>query len=880
MRERMTRILSATAVSALLILHQESNAQGIGPVTRVQVQGATLTLSSGGDIVVFKTCADNILMINYRPDGIEDPDTLVVARTDWVQPAVTIDTSGASIIMTAPKFRIEIFRSPLRFRFSRIGTGGSQVVCEEPSQGGISQNGLVLTTSGGNFYGVHNRLQGPLSNSTGGLISSGNQGQAGGPFVWTTQGWGFLADVDGGSLSLASNSLTFTRPASPAKRDLEFYLITGAPKEILKGLHEVTGFPPLFPKYTLGFMNTEWGIDQAELYDDIRTYRQKLIPIDAFILDFDWMAWGEDNYGEFRWGPKFPDGQSGAIVDTLQHYGMHLMGIRKPRVHSGTAQGQYAADQGFFVDYTTDYFSGQQVGRIDFHKPAARKWYWESFLANNSYAHGITGYWNDEADEYGGNLMFMQMQRAQYEGQRSFNNKRVWSINRNYYTGAHRYGYALWSGDIQSGFQTMSDQRLFMLSSLVLGASWWGMDIGGFKSAPTPENYYRWVQFGAFVPVFRVHGRIPQEREPWYYGDQAEAIAAKYIRLRYQLMPYVYSAAWENHLTGVPIARPMVIEYPDDPAVRELTSEWMFGNSLLVSPVVAQGATQQPVYLPSEKWYDFRTGSPYTGPSQLNVAVTPEDIPIFVKAGSIIPMSPAAQYAGAPEMSNTVVLSSYPGGTGTCTVYDDDGVTYEYESGASSTTEIVHERTPSRARIVVNARTGSYSVNRRDWLAAVNWAPAAPDTVVLDTSRLNPVSLDSVNSLNAVGWFYNTSSKQCLVKFPDDGNGHILTIHFPDIPSKSESNGGDLPLGGELRQNYPNPFNSETAVSFQLSALSDVNLTVYDLLGREVGRLVDDTLAAGLHTARWSAGRFPSGAYFYRLQAGPFVDTKRLSVIR
>ena len=863
-----------------LVLCNGSKAQGLGSVTGVQIQGNTLTVSAGTDVVVFKACADNILMINFRPGGIEDPDTLVVAKTDWVQPAVTFDTSGASILLTAAEFRVEIFRNPLRFRFHRLSSKGDQVVCEEPSEGGISQNGLALSTSGGLFYGVHNRSQGVLSNSTGGTISSGNQGQAGGPFVWTTEGWGFLADTDGGSLSIASNSLTFARPASPSKRDLEFYLITGTPKEILKGLHEVTGFPPLFPKYTLGFLNTEWGIDQEELYSDIRTYREKSIPLDAFILDFDWMAWGDDSYGEFRWGQKFPDGQSGAIVDTLQRYGMHLMGIRKPRIHAGTVQGQYAADQGFFIDYTTDYFSQKQVGRLDFHKPEVRKWYWESFLANNSYQRGITGYWNDEADEYGGNLMFMQMQRAQYEGQRAFDSKRVWSINRNFYTGAQRYAYALWSGDIESGFQTMANQRLFMLSSLVMGASWWGMDIGGFKVSPTPENYYRWIQFGAFVPVFRVHGRLDQEREPWYYGAQAESIASKYIRLRYRLMPYIYSAARENHLTGLPIARPLVFEYPDDPAVANLSSEWMFGNSLLVSPVVASGVTQQSVYLPEGIWYDFHSGKEYAGSTQHNVAVTAEEIPLFVKAGSIIPMSPAAQYTDAPEMLKTVELSSYPGGTGSCTVYDDDGVTYGYETGAYSTTGIGHERNNARTTITVNARMGSYAVNQRDWLASVNWALVAPDSVVLDSLRLNPVTLDSVDSFNAVGWFYDAGSKRCLVRFPDDGAGHVLEVFFPEIPSKSESDGHGLPREYELYQNYPNPFNSETAISFQLSALSSVDLRVCDLLGREVVTLIDEVLAPGPHTAVWNAGQFASGMYFYRLRAGSFVDTKKLVVLK
>jgi len=869
-------------VTLLVCGNRLVDAQYLGNVTGVQVAGNALVLAVGPDTVVFKPCTDNILMVNYRPNGIEDPDTLVVANTSWPSTGAVVDTTGDPLRITAANYRVEIGRSPLRFHLYRNGNQGAQLLCEEPAAGGIQAGGIALSTSGGNFYGVQNRSQGLLTNSSGGTITSGSQGQAGGPFAWTTAGWGFLADVDGGSISIKATSFAFSRPLSPGKRDLEFYLIAGNPKDIIKGLYQVSGFPPLFPKFTYGFMNTEWGIDQAELYSDIQTYRKKMIPIDAYILDFDWMDWGSDNYGEFRWGPKFPDGQSGAIVDTLKQYNMNLMGIRKPRVHVSTVEGQYAVANGFFIDYVTDYFSGKQVGRLDFFNPPVRKWYWDCFaVAGNSYAKGITGYWNDEADEYGGNLMFMQMQRAEYEGQRAFNNKRVWSINRNFYTGAQRYAYGLWSGDIQTGFPAMADQRLFMLSSIVLGVSWWGMDIGGFQNPPSPENYYRWIQFGAFVPVFRVHGSYNQEREPWYFGAEAESIATKYIRLRYRLMPYIYAAAWENHETGLSITRPLVFEYPNDPAVANVSWEWMFGGSLLVSPVVQSAATQQSIYLPEGTWYDFNSGKLYAGSSYFNISVTSVDIPVFVKGGSIIPESLPAQYVDDPAAQSSVVLSSYPGGSGACVVYDDDGKTYDYENGIYRTTSVSHDRNDQRAIISIAASAGSYETPKRDWLAELNWVSFLPDSVVVDGKPLMGRSVDSMTAYSITGWGFDNGSQRVLARFPDDKSSHTLIVYFSSTPSKVPSHGGMAPLEFRLEQNYPNPFNPSTTFKFSLAKAGRTSLKIYDAIGRQVAEVFNGYADAG----KWLSVNFDgsglaTGTYLARLESGANTAMRKIVLVK
>ncbi len=761
---------------------------GVGNITEIQVQEDILTLHAGAETVVFQLCRPNILRISFRPPGATEPDTLIVPRKNWPRVSVQIDTSGDPVMITSAALRLAIARRPLRFTL--YDANGRQLLQETPAVG-LHENGVHLRVTGEHFYGIHNNFTGKLSKNHGGTISAGMQGHAGAPFVWTTAGYGVLMNSDSGHIKIADGQLDFTverarrfRGAAkdsvpaPAKPALELYFLLGTPREIFTGMTAISGAAPLFPKFAFGFMNTEWGLDQTELLGDIKTYRAKGIPLDAYILDFDWMAYGEDNYGEFRWGPKFPDGPSGRLKQITDSLGVKLFGIRKPRVHLNTEQGRFCQREGYFLDSEKDYFSKQQVGRLNFHLPAVRQWYFDSFCERQrSFATGIIGYWNDEADSYGGNLMFLQMQRANYEGQRQRNNLRVWSINRNFFLGAQRYAYGHWSGDIPTGFESMARQRLFMLSSVALGSAWWGMDIGGFNGRPEPENYIRWLQFGAFVPIFRVHGSFDQEREPWQYGPEAEAIAKKYIRLRYALLPYIYSHAWENHLTGLALVRPLVWEYPNDPQVAELYSQWLFGEYLLVTPVVQPQADTVSVYLPAGNWFDFWTGQMQTGGRRVTVPVSLRDIPIFVKAGAIVPMAPVGRFVDDPQTPpSPLTLHCYPQGAGAFTLYEDDGLTYDYEQGHYALTAMTFADHGDHLLLQLSARKGKFQPPARDFVVAIHALPNAPAAVERDGERLRKEKLENVLTGAAPGWAYDGRNQMLHVRLQDHGGPQSLRV--------------------------------------------------------------------------------------------------------
>jgi len=544
----------------------------------------------------------------------------------------------------------------------------------------------------------------------------------------------------------------------------------------MAGLALLTGRPPMPPKWTLGFLNSQWVSTEDEWDQVAQTYAQKDIPVSGFIFDFDWKAWGEDDYGEWRWnstsgegssGPnKFPDGASGKFAADMLAKGIHLSGILKPRILLSRVDGkptraaEYATEHNLWYPNEVrgnDYFTRRPAANIDFGNPEARKWFWEHL--EPAFRAGMAGWWNDEADQDGqnvfNNFQFMNMARSLYDGQRSISSERVWSINRNYYPGALRYGYAEWSGDIRTGFQSMAYQRKRMIATLNIGESEWSMDTGGYGGHPTPENYARWMEFGAFVPIFRVHGGSNQKRQPWVYGPIAEAAAKRAMRLRYDLMPYIYSNARAATETGIGIARPLFWEFPDDERCAEETRGWMFGDALFVSPIVEHGLPTHSFYLPPGKWFDYASGKPVAGGRDMSVPVdstTWQDVPIYVREGSILATQPAAK-GNDLSPKTALLLDVFPSATRVANfvIYDDDGHTYAYEKGDYFRQEMTAKRSGTSTEITLNAATGTYQAQFPNYLLRVHQASAGVTSEGATLKRFTSES--AFRSANEPGWF-------------------------------------------------------------------------------------------------------------------------------
>jgi alpha-glucosidase (family GH31 glycosyl hydrolase) len=734
---------------------------GVGNLDTAGVDGDTLTLRTGADTFEVQVVEPNILRVHYQPRGQTSPPTSVLdPNHTWSNntPA-KIDTGSDPVTISTDKMIVKISKAPVRFA---IYDTQNHLLLEEAVDGGVYSGGLRFVYKiSDQFFGVDgtslpgNNIDARQDIRTGvrrsgGMVSAGRQGDGGAPLAYTST-YGLLVDSDGGEFDISTGQLQFS---GSSRKDVEYFAIVGDPRAIMRAAADISGHPPMMPKWTLGFMNSQYGSTQSEVTQIIDTYRAKRIPIDGFILDFDWKAWGEDDYGEWRWNStsgsgnvhpnKYPDGASGKFAEEMREKGIKLAGIFKPRIVLRNAQGdataaaQFASGHKLFFDWEqpyTDYFSHRPALDIDFSKPAARSWFWEHMVP--AYKSGIQYFWNDEADSIGNaqfpNFQNADMQRAMYEGARATGNQRVWSINRNFYLGAQRYAYGEWSGDVQTGFDSMAWQESRMLSTIGLGEPHWSMDTGGFEGRPDPENYARWVEFAALVPIMRVHGSLDEHRQPWVFGEQAEADAKAAIELRYRLIPYMYSYEHQAHETGVGIVRPIFWDFPEgDGRVADITDEWMFGEELLAAPVLGEGQARRNIYLPAGQWFDYFRGQRYEGNQSIPYPVNAQtwsDIPLFIRVGSILPNQDVQQYVGERPVTR-VFVDVFPTTTETSfNYYDDDGITYAYESGAFYEQRLSASDDGTVARFDSAAPTGTYKPPLREYEVKLHGITARAVTV-------------------------------------------------------------------------------------------------------------------------------------------------------
>ena len=752
---RLAAVLAILTISVAPARGQTTS-QGI-QVTET-AQGAHIVASAG--VIDVEIIRENILRVDVQPAGKKSPRTLVLDPELTPSPLsdVTVHFGNETTVVQSAQMSVSIVHtSPVKI-VVRDATGRFLVEQDDPFTEASSHSAILHHTSGENLYGMSglSRLDngGGLLRNNGSEVAAGAQGEGGAPWFFTTH-YGVLLDSNGGTFFTGDQTVYFS---GGSRTDAEYFVIAGRPLEVIAGLSTLTGRPPLPPKWTLGFLNSQWGSNEAEIKQIAATYRTKHIPIDAFILDYDWKAWGDDNYGEWRWNDSnFPDGASGKFAKELGAQGFKLCGILKPRVllyQKGsttkmTEAAAYAkAHDLFYPDEPPLAFDDPPVLDLNFGNAETRSWFWKHL--EPAFDAGIVGLWNDEADHTAlangqtflfDNFQGLNMGRMLYDGQRGYSDQRVWSINRNFYLGAQRYAYAEWSGDIETSFESMQDQRMRMLATLNLGEPHWGMDTGGFFGHPSPENYARWMEFAAFTPIFRVHGTYLEKRQPWIYGPTAEAAATQAIRLRYKLLPYIYSYERIATETGVGVVRPLFWMFPDDPRVANEGSSWMFGDALLVSPVVTQGASVHQVYLPTGTWYDYARGTRLQGGQLLNYKIDPktwQNIPIFVRDGSIIASQPSEDYVNQHPVTE-VTLDVFPATRPSHFIYyDDDGMTYAYEQGAYYRQAISAFSDKNSIQLTFNQPSGTFKPTLRSYILRVH--DVTTNAVILDGVSLAKVS--------------------------------------------------------------------------------------------------------------------------------------------
>jgi len=751
MRLNLLRLLMLVMMGPAAMAQQARMEQVVGGFRVVQ----------GTSVIEVSAVESGVLRVDVKPNGVRDLRTPVMDPAFHAEAVtgVQLRRTGTAAVVQTSKYITTLKAGP-QLSLTVTDGGGAVLLREENLLQDASAQGVEFVRGDDDpVYGIDgidmNVKNASLTRSGEATAKAGIQGNGGAP-LFLTQRYAVLIDSVGGGFSMEGNKIGFH---GGSRKELEFFIVVGDPLETRKGLADLSGHSPMPPRWTLGFMNSQWGLSESEMREIVLRYRTEHIPLDGFIMDFDWKAWGEDSYGEWRWNSTsgegsrapdlFPDGASGKLAADMRAAGVHLVGIMKPRIlmykPGSTTEldeaASYAQQHGFWYPEepeTLDYFTHRPSRDLNFNLAETRAWFWEHLQP--AFDAGVEGFWNDEADrtdiaknqEFRFNdLQHFNMARAEHDGQRAHSDKRVWTINRNYYLGSQRYGYAEWSGDIKTGTESMAQQPVRMLASLNIGEEHWSMDTGGFHGHPTSENYARWMEFAAFVPVFRVHGDLHEKRQPWVYGPVAQAAADHAIEMRYSLMPYLYAAEAAGVESGVGLVRPLSWIFPEDATAAAQTDEWMFGDALLVAPVLEEKATKS-IYLPAGTWWEYGSGKRWEGSQSISWAVDTEkwsDIPLFVHGGSIVATNAVADATDAMHPEE-ITLDVYPASKAAeFKYYEDDGATYAYEKGAFYRQEISAVQRDGSVTIRLKAPVGSFKPAVKTFLVRVHGTAASSVSV-------------------------------------------------------------------------------------------------------------------------------------------------------
>lgn len=532
---------------------------------------------------------------------------------------------------------------------------------------------------------------------------------------------------------------------------IDYYFMYGPEiDQVIAGYRRVTGQAPMMPLWAYGLWQCRQRYEtQQQSLDILEGFRSRDIPVDNIVQD--WFYWKADQWGSHQFDPeRFPDPE--AWIRTIHDkYHARLMISVWPKFYPNTENARVMRARGFL--YEQNIAEGEQdwinfvYTYYDAFNPEARKLFW-SQMERELFRKGVDAWWMDATEpelthgpELDGTKTHMHPtalgsgsrmlnayplvnSQAVYEGQRSAApNQRVFILTRSGFAGQQRYASATWSGDISSTWTTMRKQIPAGLSFSLSGLPYWTMDSGGFSvparfsrrdAAPAETEEWRelntrWFQFATFVPLLRVHGEYPN-REMWYFGGESHPAfqtMLKFDRLRYRLLPYIYSLAGAVTQAGGSIMRALVMDFRRDAKAREIGDQYMFGPSLLINPVTSYKARSRSVYLPqSAGWYDWWTGKMFTGGQAIEAPAPYQSMPLYVKAGSIIPIGPELQYTGE-KPADPITLYVYAGADAAFTLYEDEGLNYNYEQGRF--TRILLEWNNATRTLKIGKRAGSFA---------------------------------------------------------------------------------------------------------------------------------------------------------------------------
>lgn len=701
----------------LLLSTAEAQWNPLNPVVSVQQQPDGVQFAMKTGMLKVQVCSDSIVHILYSPTSsfAAHPEPMIIKK-DWPHVDWSFQSSADSVTLTTASLRVVVTRKDGDILFSdasgkKLFQDFDRTLTPVEVNGEKTYHAEMFSNLWGSeegFYGLGQHQSGVWNYRGEAVDISQDNTNISIPMFLSSRGYGIF--WNNSSRSRFNNRfLSALYLSSEVADNVDYYFLYGPEFDtIVSAYRTLTGAPPLFGKWAYGFWQCKNRYKtQSELLDVARKYRELHIPADNIVQDwFWWYTMGEPVFDKQR----YPDPKG--MVDELHNEHFHLMISFWPYFRPGTKTYDDMDRRGFFIAKTQVagfHPAGQAL--YDAFNPEARQYYW-SLMNQALFKIGVDAWWLDttEPETEGretnilvtnktamgngaryANLFPLMTTTAVYEGQRAASSdKRVFILSRSAYAGSQRNAAAVWSGDVNSDWVFLRKQIPAGLNYSLSGLPYWTTDIGGFVSGNPDDPAYRelfirWFQFGTFNPILRVHGtRSTDQNELWSYGPDAQKILVNFDRLRYRMLPYTYSLAWKITREAYTPMRALVMDFRTDVRAANIGDQFMYGPALLVNPVTEPGATNRDLYLPDTGWFDFWTGAFVKGGRTLEAPAPLDRIPLYVRAGSILPLGPDEEWA-SEKPADPIELRVYRGADADFTLYEDEGDNYNYEKGIYTT---------------------------------------------------------------------------------------------------------------------------------------------------------------------------------------------------
>ncbi len=821
------RKISLFLAFVLLVVAGASAQTGIGSnKSGYQKQGNTLYFSNANGDVKIEFCSPSMFRVRASWSRKFAPDEhLMQENYNW--PAVDYkitDAKSAYVIQTSALI-ITVIKSPFIINVADIKGVmlSSEYVPDSKQNGGLHHIGdTVMCTKDllpdEHFFGFGERMdftdqrnklvklnvgRGKSKNNLLGAYNINEANYCPVPFFMSTKGYGiYLHNSSATEWDMGSKTDDeYSFKANDG--ELDYYFIYGPTfPTILNSYLSITGKSPLLPRFAFGlhmgtYSGGTWG--HEELTSDryvielARKMREMGIPVDILFLDSTWRLFGKKGgkgATTFEWRETFKDPK--AMFDSLYVMNFKMVGLHiRPRFDN--AKNLNLLDEAQAKGFTYPE-NGKPGEFVNFFDQQAANWWWDNgvmkvasigakflktdegsafgSLANESEKVGPTGKVVGQLH----NVFPIAYAKAPYLKFQEYNGIRGLNQTREGYSGIQRYPF-IFAGDWPSEWQYFAPVIKAGLNIGMSGVGYWAHCMGGFEHAADPELYMRWVQFGMFSPVAMVFGMDhPGYKEPWNYGAEALANFKKYDDLRYRLIPYIYSNAYTQYQTGMPLMRALVLEYQDDPNTYNIADQYLFGDKMMVCPVIVKGAQTRTIYLPKGIWFDYWTGAKYTGKQYIHILTPVDHLPIFVKAGSIIPMQPAMKYMDEKPV-DVITLDVFLGQASEFKLYEDDGVSLKYQHGDKAITHITLTNNAGGWELQIKKPAGSFIPAQHIYLAKIHWAGDKEPSSITE----NKETLKMANGVGvldkAAGWYYDKTTHLLWIK-TSHSNSEGIVLNF------------------------------------------------------------------------------------------------------